>query len=176
MFRKSGLKADVAIWQEPQVDKGHPSPQHFIRAVKYYGPAVREHYPLVYDASGHAGPTGWVKYYPGDDSIDKVAVDFYAHHFATGERIEAIAALADKASPAKPFGVWEMGDRSAHAPKPPPAQVRAYFSYLESFMSQRLADGKTNADMAWYDAGASAIRSASDFRAPLWHKLVTATS
>ncbi|HEV2377117.1 MAG TPA: hypothetical protein VGS19_33755 [Streptosporangiaceae bacterium] len=175
-YKKAGLEADVAIWQEPQVNQGHPDAGSFIAAVQYYGPAVRNYYPLVYDASGAAGPTGWVQYYPGDPYVDKVVVDFYGHHYVTGERIDAVAALADNALPPKPFGLWEMGDRSSHVDTPTPSEMTAYFAYIQSFFTNRLEQGKTNADITWYNHGVSAIKSKTDFRIPLWRNLVNATS
>ena len=109
-------------------------------------------------------------------AVDKVAVDFYAHHFAQGERLDAVAALADQASPPKPFGIWEMGNRASDVTPPTQAQVTAYMQYVQSLMSTRIADGKANADINWYDHATSAIRSSADFRVKLWQNLVDATS
>ncbi|HEV2374052.1 MAG TPA: hypothetical protein VGS19_18085 [Streptosporangiaceae bacterium] len=176
LYKQAGLDAEVTIWQEPQVSKGHPSASRYIAAVAYYGPMIRQYYPLVYDASGAAGPVGWTQYYPGDDQVDKVVVDYYGHHYATGERIDAIAAIADSANPPKPFGIWEMGDRSSHVRVPTPAEMTAYFQYVQSLMAQRLANGRVNADVTWYNHGVSAIKGSSDFRVPLWQRLVSTTS
>jgi hypothetical protein len=172
-YQGAGLAATVTLWPEAQ---DQMTASQFHRVVQYYGPTVRKYYPLAYDAAGSRGPTNWKRYYPGALLIDVVAIDYYATAFAKGIRLDAIVAIADNASPAKPFGIWEMGN-STSTTSPPQSQVEAYFSYLQSLMAGRLQAGKPNADIAWFNGnGVNTISSSSDYRVPLWDSLVTATS
>lgn len=177
LYSRAGLKAEVTLWQEPQVCPDRPSSSDYVAMVRHYGPMVRQYYPLAYDASGHATLDGWRAYYPGDDYVDTVAVDYYGWQFVTGERLDVIAGLADNARPAKPFGIWEMGNMALPDPDPTPAQVTAYFAYIQSFMADRLAAGKANGELCWYNGnGANTIRSPWDYRARLWQSLTYATA
>lgn len=174
MYRNAGLTAAVTLWQE--TEQRVMTPYRFRRVFEYYGPAVRKYYPLVFDAPGSGGHTNWTDYYPGDSLVDAVAVDYYATAYVAGNRLDAIAAIADQANPPKPFGIWEMGNGGA-TPSPTKTQVRSYFSYIQSLMAGRLQAGKRNAAMVWYNGtGPSMICSSSDYRVPLWDSLVTTTS
>jgi hypothetical protein len=177
LYSRAGLTAEVTLWTEPQLSRfGMPS-SAYVAMARYYGPVVRRYYPLAYNASGFAPDDEWESYYPGDAYVDKVAVDFYARQFVYGRRLDVIAGLADAASPAKPFGIWEMGDMAPPQPEPTPAEMTAYFGYVQSFMARRLAEGKTNGELCWFNGdGANVIQSAGDFRATLWRGLVLATS
>jgi hypothetical protein len=144
--------------------------------VQYYGPTVRQYYLLAYDAAGSRGPASWKKYYPGALLIDVVAVDYYATAYAQGITLDTLVAIADNASPPKPFGIWEMGN-STGTTSPSQSQIDSYFSYLQALMAGRLQAGQANADIAWYNGdGVNTIGSSSDYRMPLWDSLVTATS
>ena len=171
MFQGAGLNAAVTLWQEPQIAM---TAAQFRRVVHHYGPAIRQYYPLAYDVTGD--PTTWVKYYPGASAIDLVAADYYATRYESGVTLDVIAGLADNANPPQPFGLWEIGSTANHT-SPPPAQVEAYFGYIQSFMAGRLQAGKANADIVWFNGnGVNTITSGSDYRVPLWDSLVTATS
>jgi len=78
-------------------------------------------------------------------------------------RLGTIVAIADNASPAKPFGIWEMGN-STGTTSPPQTQVEAYVGYLQSVIAGRLQAGKANAEIAWYNGnGVNTIGSSSDY-------------
>jgi hypothetical protein len=173
MYQAAGLTAAVTLWQEPQHVMTAPQ---FTRVVHYYGPAIRNYYPLAYDVTGAAGPAEWTRYYPGASFIDLVAIDYYATAYAKGIRLDTIAGLADSASPPQPLGIWEMGS-SATGSSPSQSQVESYFGYIQSFMAGRLQAGKANAEIVWYNGdGVNTISSSSDYRVPLWDSLVNATS
>jgi hypothetical protein len=173
MYLNAGLTATVTLWPEAQ---DQMTAAQFHRVVQYYGPTVRNYYPLAYDAAGSRGPANWKKYYPGALLIDVVAIDYYATAYVKGITLDTIVAIADNASPPKPFGIWEMGN-STGTTSPPQAQIEAYFGYLQSLMAGRLQAGKANADIAWYNGnGVNTISSSSDYRVPLWDSLVNATS
>jgi hypothetical protein len=173
MYQGAGLTATVTLWPEAQ---DQMTASQFHRVVQYYGPTVRKYYPLAYDAAGSRGPANWKKYYPGALLIDVVAIDYYATAYAKGITLDTIVAIADNASPPKPFGIWEMGN-STSTTSPPQSQIQNYFSYLQSVMAGRLQAGKANAEIAWYNGnGVNTIGSSSDYRVPLWDSLVSATS
>jgi hypothetical protein len=173
MFRAAGLTATVTLWQEAQ---NVMSAAQFRRVVHYYGPMIRNYYPVAYDAFGSAGPSSWTNYYPGDSFVDVVAIDYYAPSYLKGITLDVLGRIADSASPAKPFGIWEMGN-SAGGVIPTQSQMQSYFGYLQSFMAGRLQAGKANAELVWFNGnGVDTIRSSSDYRVPLWDSLVSATS
>jgi hypothetical protein len=173
MYQGAGLTATVTLWPEAQ---DVMTASQFHRVVQYYGPTVRKYYPLAYDAAGSRGPTNWKQYYPGALLIDVVAIDYYATAYVKGITLDTIVAIADNASPPKPFGIWEMGN-STSTTSPPQSQIQNYFSYLQSVMAGRLQAGKANAEIAWYNGnGVNTIGSSTDYRVPLWDSLVSATS
>lgn len=173
MYKGAGLTATVTLWPEAQ---DQMTASQFHRVVQYYGRTVRQFYPLAYDAAGSRGPTNWKNYYPGASLIDVVAIDYYATAYVQGITLDTVIAIADNASPPKPFGIWEMGN-SAGTTSPAQSQIEAYFGYLQSLMAGRLQAGKANADIAWYNGnGINTISSSSDYRVPLWDSLVNATS
>lgn len=174
MYQKAGLTATVTLWQEAQHVM---TASQFHRVFAYYGPTIRTYYPLAYNADGSRKPTSWKQYYPGASLVDVVAIDYYANSYAKGIRLQAIVAIADDASPAKPFGIWEMGNTGSKKANPPPSVIGNYFSYLQSLMAGRLQAGKANAEIVWYNGdGINTINSSSDYRVPLWDSLVDATS
>jgi hypothetical protein len=110
MYQSAGLAATVTFWQEPQ---NAMTASQFHQVFQYYGPTVRKYYPLAYNADASHGPASWTKYYPGASLVDVVAIDYYATTYLNGITLETIVALADNASPAKPFGIWEMGSTNS---------------------------------------------------------------
>jgi hypothetical protein len=173
MYLSAGLSATVTLWPEAQ---DQMTASQFHRVFQYYGRTVRNYYPLAYDAAGSRGPTNWKSYYPGASLVDVVAIDYYATAYVKGITLDTIVAIADNASPSKPFGIWEMAN-STGATSPAQSQIDSYFSYIQSLMAGRLQAGKANADIAWYNGdGVNTISSSSDYRVPLWDSLVSATS
>ena len=57
MFQDAGLMAEVCLWQE--VGPRDMTAAQYHAVVHYYGPTVRQFYPLVFDAPGFPGPTEW---------------------------------------------------------------------------------------------------------------------
>jgi hypothetical protein len=107
MYLNAGLTATVTLWPEAQ---DVMTAAQFHRVFQYYAGTVRSYYPLAYDAAGSRGPANWKNYYPGASLVDVVAIDYYATAFARGITLDTIVAIADNASPPKPFGIWEMGN------------------------------------------------------------------
>ncbi len=107
-WKAAGLQAEVSLWAEP-FNNGLNAAQ-YIAMVNYYGPTVRQYYPLVFCTSALSVQNNSENtYYPGDAAVDKIATDLYAIRWLTGTTLDQAASLADNASPPKPFGLWEFG-------------------------------------------------------------------
>ena len=97
-LQAAGAIVDVALWHEPYY-QGLTSAQ-YIAMIQYYGPTVRQYYPLVFVPNVASLAThGEAAYYPGDAWVDKVAADIYDSQYKTGQNLTAAAAIADGATP-----------------------------------------------------------------------------
>jgi hypothetical protein len=147
----AGAVCDISLWHEPYYS-GLTSAQ-FTSMIQYYGPSVRQYYPLVFDGSGPdlVESNG---YYPGDAWVDKIACDDYvvsdASAGAPGSSIANAAAIANAASPAKPLGVWEFNGSTDPVYGQSQATVTAWFTSLITYMKGRLTEGWPNADVILY--------------------------
>lgn len=144
-FQRRGLNAQVCLWQEigPKV----MTAAQYHTYVRYYGPAIRQFYPLVFDAPGHVDPRVWKEYDPGHSQVDGYAVDYYGSAYAAGGRLEEMAALAGSL----PLGIWELGNTVPPA-KPSTSQVQRYLAYVNSFLTRRKNQGLPVGSVAWYNA------------------------
>jgi hypothetical protein len=167
----AGLDAVVAIWHEP-VPQGLTTTQ-YIAAVKYYGPTIRQYYPLTFNQSCYPVASGSVvasAYYPGDAYVDQVTVDYYTPDYDESSTVLATCmAVADSASPPKPFGIWESNGNTAYQTQ---ANITAYFGTISSTLGNRLGGGKVNADYVFYNHSdgtdnCQLVSSSSDFRVAL---------
>jgi hypothetical protein len=151
MFHKHGLRAEVCLWQE--VGPKDMTAQQYHEYVAYYGPVIREHYPLVFDAPGYQGPAEWAKYDPGHHQLDGYAVDFYCSDYINhGVRLERIMSLAGRL----PVGVWEIGNTANTKFIPTVGDVNNYMGYITSILEERLAKGLPVGSVAWYNGPAIA--------------------
>lgn len=145
-LKAAGAVVDVALWHEPYY-QGLTSAQ-FITMWNYYAPTVRNYYPTVFVPNVASLAThGEGAYYPGDALVDKVCVDIYDSQYKTGQNMSAAAAIADGASPPKPFGIWEFNGSTNPAAGQSQADVTTFFNYVQAFMAARLTAGKVNADI-----------------------------
>ena len=148
----AGAVVDVALWHEPFY-QGLSSAQ-FISMVEYYGPTVRQYYPLVFVPNVASLAThNEGAYYPGDAWIDKICVDCYDSQYKDGQNLTAAEAIADGAWPPKPFGIWEFNGCTDPATGQSQTDVTTFFSYIQTFMTARLAAGKINADILLFSSG-----------------------
>ena len=148
--------------------RSFPSAASYHTFVSTYAPTVRAHgIPLVYIPliTPHAAPNA-LTYYPGASLTDKILADFYGNAFVDGSRLEPIMAKADAA--AMPFGISEWGDSGLANSPIGPTDFGSYVAYIVTLMTGRLAAGKNNADIMYYDAGGSDnnITATNDFRVP----------
>lgn len=158
--KNAGLDAKVALNHEPSPEE---TATQYITKIKYYGPTVRKYYPLVYCQAAyrqHAVPGTDAAYYPGDAFVDECAYDFYEYDYRLyGQTLSPMAAVADGASPPKPFSAWELGvvvggvnGTTAGSPGScTPAQGTAYMNYCTTFFKARLDAGKPVGDVSYYD-------------------------
>jgi hypothetical protein len=145
-FHGRGLRAQVCLWQE--VGPKDMSADAYHAYVRYYGPSIRQYYPLVFDAPGSKGPDGWRAYDPGRSNLDGYAVDYYCTSFVRNSfRLDT---LTDLAGPL-PIGVWEIGGAGPGTLTPTTAQINAYMTYLQNFLTQRQASGLPVGSVAWFN-------------------------
>jgi|ERR1041385_3230240 hypothetical protein len=173
MYRTANATFDVTLWQEPNDRSAFSTGSDYIGYVDYYGPTVRAAgIPLVYDPGAGGGVDSWGAYYPGPSMIDKIMIDFYGSAWLNGTRLDAIAAIADRASPAKPLGLGEWNDAATSAGTLTPTQFGHYVTYLINFFTTRLSNGKSNGDIIFWmgnnavDIPADQVLSSSDFKVP----------
>ncbi len=154
MLHKHGLLAEVCLWQE--VGPKDMTAEKYHEYVAFYGPVIRDYYPLVFDAPGYQGPTEWAAYDPGHAHLDGYAVDFYCGDYVNkGVRIGPLLDLAGRL----PVGVWEIGNTASASFVPTAAQVDAYLHYITSTLSGRLASGLPVGSLAWYNGPADGDQS-----------------
>jgi hypothetical protein len=154
MFHKHGMRAEVCLWQE--VGPKDMTAGQYHEYVAYYGPVIRDYFPLVFDAPGYQGPAEWAKYDPGHHLLDGYAVDFYCGDYINhGIRLEKIMGLAGRL----PVGLWEIGNTASDKFVPTVDDVNEYMGYITSTLSERLATGLPVGSVAWYNGPANASNS-----------------
>jgi hypothetical protein len=182
--KAAGLVMDVSLYPEPYgaAQAGHVSAgmtiSQEIAAWQFYAPTVGQYFPRVFNTSiysvNHSNENAW---YPGDAYIDKVVTDIYCSEYDGGERLDLAASVADSASPAKPFGVWEFNTSTQQTQ----AQAVTFYNYLQTYFTARLRAGKANADLILFNSDSvpnqeTPMISASDPRIPLYQALYDALS
>lgn len=184
--KTGGLVADVTMFHEPAAEK--LTDAVYKAGIAFYGPTVRKYFPLVYCQSAyrtHVDKTTNARYYPGDDQVDKIAYDFYSADFLLyGQKLDAMATIADNASPPKPFGIWEWGVQNNTAggvSADTQAGATSYTNYIISYFTTRLRAGKVNGDISYFDGtnkgtGWDFSIQASSFMIPLYQALYDALS
>jgi hypothetical protein len=141
MFHDANLTAQVCLWNE--VTEKDMTPAQYHDHVRYYGPVIRQYYPLVYDAGGYGGPEQWRAYDPGHDLVDGYAVDLYcSSYIKRGIRLDPLGELAGSL----PVGVWEIGNSSQDNFFPTAEELDAYINHITTFLSGRAAGA-----VAWYN-------------------------
>ena len=183
--KSAGLDADVALWHEPYYS-GIRSAAKFITMFRYYAPAVREHYPAVFCTSpASVRFHGENSYFPGPGYVDKCANDYYCYAYTVPKLRLGTGTSTDAALPAdtyhKPFGLWEFASSTHPVVGQSKAEATAFFRYVRTYFSGRIAAGKPNADLTMMDNGkklfqSTPIISASDYRIPLYRELYNALS
>ncbi len=154
MYHTAGLNAEVTLWQE--VSPKDMTAMDYAGVVSYYGPTVRQYYPLVYNAPGYLGPGEWQMYDPGRLNLDGYAVDFYCGDYINkGYRLDMIAELAGPL----PIGIWEIGNTTSDNFFPTDAQLSEFFGYITGFLTGRAASGGAIGSSAWFNGPATAGQS-----------------
>jgi hypothetical protein len=178
--KAAGLRADVTLWHEPYYH-GITSAAKFITMFRYYAPAIREHYPAVFCTSASSVlKHGENRYFPGAAYVDKCATDYYCYAYVTHRIRLGTGTSTDAALPAdtyhKPFGLWEFASSTEPSVGQSRAEATAFFKYLRTYFTGRIAAGKRNAELLMWDSGqktyqSTPITSASDYRIPLYQAI-----
>lgn len=151
LFKTAGLIAEVCLWQE--VGPRDMTAAQYHQVVQYYGPTVRQFYPLVFDAPGYQGPAEWAAYDPGRSQLDGYAVDFYCPDFVNkGFTLDPLGKLAGDL----PVGIWEIGNTASSGFFPTADQLDDYMNYMQNWLTQRAASGLPVGSVAWYNGPADA--------------------
>jgi hypothetical protein len=154
MLTKNKLKAEVCLWQE--VGPKDMTAAQYHKYVAFYGPLIRDYYPLVFDAPGSQGPAEWAAYDPGHSQLDGYALDTYCSDYTRKHiRLDPLLKLAGKL----PVGVWEIGNTANANFTPTPAQLTSYMNHITSTLSNRLASGLPVGSVAWYNGPANKKQS-----------------
>jgi len=165
------IKFEIALWHEANNDTTvFKDSTTYHDYVAHYAPTVRAHgvtlvyIPLIIPQEPAA--TNALTYYPGPSLADKILADFYGSSFVNGARLEAIMAKADAAP--MPFGIAEWGNSLVKDSPIDPTDFGSYVAYIVTLMTGRLAAGKANAEIMYYNAGGSDnnITAKDDFRVP----------
>ena len=146
-LQAAGAECDISLWHEPFFSG--LSAAQYQAMIAFYGPAVRQFYPLAVCLSGNdTDPVNG--YYPPASQYDKITVDAYA--------ASSIAQVTNAETQAdangKPFGIWEFNGATDAVSGESPVAVTAFFAFIESLMEARAAAGKPCADVILFSSGA----------------------
>lgn len=160
-LQAAGLKVrSIVLAQEPQNSQAQLSPACYVAMQQFFYSTVNAlGLPLIYDAASHVGfnhPELWSAYYPGDAFTDGCAIDTYGNMYTSGLRYDQFIAIADNASPPKPFGFYELGISIPLTPFQTQAQIQTFLGAVQTIMVNRLNAGKPNLDCMWYNGAAGA--------------------
>jgi hypothetical protein len=176
--KANGLVADVSLWHEPY-SQGLTESQ-FQAMFEYYGPTVREYYPVCINLeSFNTQENGEGAYFPGTNNeyVDKVYVDFYASEYfdSSAIRLDAAQAIADDNG--LPFGLGEFNGSTTNQT---PTQLDTYFTYVQDYFQTRLSDDKVNADLLLFNDNEPTeepyISASTDIRVPYYQAIYAALS
>lgn len=147
-LQAAGAQCKFAIWHEPYYSG--LTAAEYIAAVQYYGPVIRQYYPLVFvTAESSVYYDSENDYYPGDEWVDEVATDYY---YSGRDDLPTCSAPADNANPPKPFGLWEFGiSQSSYALEN--SNASGFFAYIQDEFIGRAAAGQPNSELIWFNAG-----------------------
>lgn len=149
-LKAAGADVRVSLWHEPFL--GGLSAAQYVAMIQYYGPTVRQHYPLwsVFSENDTVEANG---YYPGDGTIDGIAADCYS---TSTTNLDNCALMAD--AHGLPLGLWECNAANDLGIDPSPvngatnAQGLAFFDAVKAKFLARLAAGKLNGDILVFSA------------------------
>ena len=147
----AGADAVIAMWSEPyysSVNSGGPNQAQYKAVYQYYGPTIRQYFPLaVVFSTGSIYFNDESSFYPGDALCDQFAVDYYTTSPFIGSTLDAAAAIA----PTRPFGIWEFNGATDPVNGQTQGQITTHFQYIQSFMQQRETLGQPCADICLFN-------------------------
>lgn len=134
-LQANGADVEVTLWHEPFFS-GLTAAQ-YQAMIAYYGPTVRQYYPLWHVCSGTTDTTLAGGYFPGGSAVDGVAVDAYA--FSGETQVTDAQILADTFN--LPFGVWEFNGSFHPGGGDSQTTVTNHFTFLQSLFQTRVSSG-----------------------------------
>jgi hypothetical protein len=149
-LKAAGARCDICLWHEPYFE-GLTIAQ-FQAMIAYYGPVVRQFYPLFFVTSVQSVENDSENSYFISGAFDGCASDFYNFDYTTdGYTLTLAATPANTAG--LPFGLWEMNSSTDPVKGYTQAQASAYFTYIEQFFTARNTAGQANADLIFFNSG-----------------------
>lgn len=146
-LQSAGANAEIAIWPEPFYSK--LTQAQYVSAVRYYSPAIRPYFPLIFVTAAQAvASNSENSYYPGDAWVDGVATDIYATLSQTGTSLWLCSQPADFAIPPKPFSIWEFNASPIWQAQD---EITLFFNEVQQYMAARIAMGKPCGDMLLFN-------------------------
>ncbi len=147
-LRAAGADVQVSLLHEPFF--GGLTSAQYVAAIQFYGPAIRQYYPLWAVFSGNDTIEG-NGYFPGAAWVDGIAADDYATGISD---LTNCAAMAD--AHGLPLGLWEYNSAFDLGIDPSPvtgvtnAQATTFFGQVKDFFVARLAAGKPNGNIVFF--------------------------
>lgn len=162
---------EIVLWQEPEIGNKFGNPNQafplgtagFQAGMAFFGPTVvASGLPLVLDVGlggGEATNAAYINAGLAAAGCTYTAIycDYYFGAFSGGIRLATAAGIADAHN--LPIGLGEFG---CHVTD----NYANYFNYITGFFQARIAAGKRNADLAWYQ-GQCDLTGAGDLTAPI---------
>lgn len=163
--------SEIVLWQEPEIGNKFGNPNQafplgtagFQAGMAFFGPTVlAAGLPLVLDVGlggGEATNAAYINAGLAAAGCTYTAIycDYYFGAFSSGIRLATAAGIADAHN--LPIGIGEMGCHETD-------NYANYFNYITGFFQARIAAGKRNADIAWYQ-GQCDLTGAGDLTAPI---------
>jgi hypothetical protein len=185
LLQEANVNFDVILWQEPNaIDaKTFPTAADYQEYFYFYRPYVPAGIDVIYDCAGSATEANMSAYFPAQGGVEKVYCDFYGNIYRTDlydgntNPLAPIEAVADDNG--LPFGVgeWSFGTAAGVALTPATKPTAAeYVRYLIDFFMTRLAAGKTNGDIVYFNGENSTytfdiISGATDWKTPIFQSV-----
>ena len=189
MWQNAGANFDAILWHEPNTTSSGFTISEYAAYVAYYAPTVRGTSAQAVTAGIAPTALGYVpmlgtggggtaySFYPGDQYVDWMGVDFYGSAYHSGVRMDSaqsgdahsILWRADNHAPTQvPMGVYEWN--AGAGTQISLAEWNGYVQHLTTIFTGRVAAGKVNADIVFWMGNSSGcqdqIINSTDFKIP----------
>lgn len=154
----------ITLWQEPENSQhfGAHGSAAYQAALQFFGPIVNQSgLPLVIDVGMGAGDSVAQSFYNASLATTCTFaagyVDYYFGAWSNGTTLTNIQTICDNNN--LPFGVGELGCHAAD-------NYTGYLNYIIGFFQARLAAGKKNSNLEYYNGQCSPV-GAGDLTSPI---------